>query len=136
VKLTKTDKADGAKLAGAVFDLYDPDGDLIGSYTTDENGEIFIENLPYGFGYNLVESKAPDGYKLEKTELSFDVTENSATVELSATNEKIPMSGNPKTGDNSNIGLWIALAGISVAALIGIGVTSKHRKKRIEETEE
>ena len=136
VKLTKTDNADGAKLAGAVFDLYDPDGDLIGSYTTDENGEIFIENLPYGFGYNLVESKAPDGYKLEKTELSFDVTENSATVELSATNEKIPMSGNPKTGDNSNIGLWIALAGISVAALIGIGVTSKHRKKRIEETEE
>jgi len=136
VKLTKTDKADGARLAGAVFDLYDPDGNLTGSYTTDENGEIFIENLPYGFGYNLVESKAPDGYKLEKTELSFDVTENSATVELSVTNEKIPTSGNPKTGDNSNIGLWIALAGISAAALIGLGVASKYRKKKIEETEE
>jgi len=136
VKLIKTDKDGGAKLAGAVFDLYDPDGNLISSYTTDKNGEIFIENLPYGFGYKLVESKAPEGYKLEKTEISFDITENGTTVELSATNEKIPTPDNPKTGDDSNVGLWIALAGISAAALIGLGVASKRRKKKIEETEE
>ena len=136
VKLIKTDKDGGAKLAGAVFDLYDPDGNLISSYTTDKNGEIFIENLPYGFGYKLVESKAPEGYKLEKTEISFDITENGATVELSAVNEKAPTPDNPKTGDDSNVGLWIALAGISAAALIGLGVASKRRKKKIEETEE
>jgi len=108
----------------------------LSSYTTDKNGEIFIENLPYGFGYKLVESKAPEGYKLEKTEISFDITENGTTVELSATNEKIPTPDNPKTGDDSNVGLWIALAGISAAALIGLGVASKRRKKKIEETEE
>jgi len=83
-----------------------------------------------------VESKAPDGYKLGKTELSFDITENGATVELSAANEKIPTSDSPKTGDDSNVGLWIAIAVISAAALIGLGVASKRRKKKIEETEE
>lgn len=101
VKLVKTDKANGAKLSGAEFELYDPDGSLIGIYTTDGNGEVFIEELAYGFGYKLVEIKAPRGYMLCKAELSFDITENGATVELFAVNEMIPPK-NPRTGDNSN----------------------------------
>ena len=134
VKLIKTDKANGAKLAGAGFDLYDPDGNVIGSYITDQNGVLLIENLPYGFGYKLVESKAPEGYTLKKTELSFDITENGATVELSAVNEKTPPPENPKTGDDSNIGLWFALLAASVC---GIGtlmiVRSRRKKKKSEE---
>ncbi|HCC34800.1 MAG TPA: hypothetical protein DEQ02_03880 [Ruminococcaceae bacterium] len=130
VKLIKTDKATGAKLAGAVFELYDPDGNLLGIYTTDQNGEIFIPDLPYGFGYKLTETKAPEGYKLGKVKFSFDITENGATIELAATNEKIPPSGNPKTGDDSNIWLWVAVAGVSVAALTGLGIYGMRRKMK------
>ena len=130
-KLIKTDKATGAKLAGAVFELYGPDGELLGVYTTDENGEIFTENLAYGSGYKWVETEAPTGYKLDKTEISFDITENGATVELSAVNEKIPEKpgDNPKTGDNSNPALWFTLLGISAGALILTFILQRRNKK-------
>jgi uncharacterized surface anchored protein len=122
VKLTKLDKANGGTLSGAVFDLYDPDGNIAGTYTGDENGEIFVEGLAYGFGYKWVETAAPEGYSLDKTEITFDITENGATVELSATNVMIPKnSGNPKTGDASNPTLWVAMMGVSLAALLALG---------------
>jgi LPXTG-motif cell wall-anchored protein len=133
VKLIKTDKDTDKTLAGAEFELYDPDGNLIGTYTTDENGELLIENLPYGFGYKLIETKAPNGYKLGKVELTFDITENGVTVELTAENEVIPPPDNPKTGDDSNMTLWLILMGVSVAALLGLGVCSKKKKTKKDE---
>ena len=48
VKLVKTDKDSGEKLSGAMFTLYAPDGEKLGEYITDENGELFIERLAYG----------------------------------------------------------------------------------------
>ncbi|MDL2287460.1 LPXTG cell wall anchor domain-containing protein [Eubacteriales bacterium OttesenSCG-928-G02] len=39
-----------------------------------------------------------------------------------------PPSDNPKTGDNSNMTLWLALMGVSVATLIVLGVSRKRRK--------
>lgn len=133
VKLVKTDKANGAKLAGAVFDLYGQDGSLIAGYTTDKNGEIFIENLPYGSGYKLVESKAPEGYTLGKTEFSFDITENGVTLEFSAINKKTPTPHNPKTGDDSNLGLWIALAAASACGIGVLAAIHLRRKKKDKE---
>jgi hypothetical protein len=45
--------------------------------------------------------------KLDKSEIVFDITENGATVEVSAVNEKTPPPPTdiPKTGDTSNIAL-------------------------------
>jgi LPXTG-motif cell wall-anchored protein len=128
-RLVKTDKATGAVLTGAVFDLYAPDGNLIGSFETDENGELFIEGLPYGHGYKWVESEAPEGYRLEKTEYPFDITEDGATVELEAQNERIPVvPDNPKTGDDSNPGLWIGLAAAALGGLIALIIIGKKKR--------
>lgn len=118
VRLTKTDKESGTILAGAVFDLYDSGGDLLGSYTTDENGEFLIEGLAYGSGYELIERQAPDGYRLDETPLAFDITENGEVIELTAVNEKIPQSDNPQTGSRSGMKLWLALAGVSLGMLV------------------
>lgn len=118
VRLTKTDKESGAKLAGAVFDLYNPDGGLLGSYTTNETGELFIEGLVYGSGYKLIEKQAPEGYRLDETPLVFDIQENGKVIEFTAVNEKIPQSDNPQTGSRSGMKLWFALTGASLGMLV------------------
>lgn len=118
VKLVKTDRDSGANLSGAVFALYAPDGEELGEYITDENGELLIEELPYGTGYKLVEHKAPMGYQLAEVALSFDITENGKVIELSAVNEKIPPTDSPQTGDTFPMALWLTVAGVSFGTLI------------------
>lgn len=71
-------------LAGAVFSLYRIDRDsgseeYLGDYTTDENGEIFLENLLYGI-YYLKEIKANEGYHLNDELCEFEIREDGETV--------------------------------------------------------
>ena len=40
----------------------------------------------------------------------------------------------PKTGDNSNVGLWTALAGLSALGIVGTAVVA-YRKKKKEDNE-
>nr|WP_258079044.1 SpaA isopeptide-forming pilin-related protein [Enterococcus durans] len=66
VVLTKTDDQTGEGLAGAVFELQDKDGTVVQSgLSTDENGKLAIDGLTPG-NYQLVETKAPTGYDLDK----------------------------------------------------------------------
>ena len=130
--LFKTDETGKAKLAGAVYDLLAPDGSKLGSFTTDQNGEIFVSNLPYGKGYAFTETKAPSGYALDKTPHTFDITTQGTTVEVKATGKKTPTPNNPnnpKTGDDSHVGLWIALTGVSAGALAFLLLFPKLRRK-------
>ena len=131
IKLVKTDKDSGAKLSGAVFALYAPDGEKLGEYITDENGELLIEELPYGTGYKLVERKAPMGYQLSEAVFTFDITENGKTIELSAVNEKIPPTpDSPQTGNNSNLDLWLVIMVASLGALVLLTLRRKHTDNR------
>jgi len=130
VKLTKTDKETGATLALAIFDLYGPDGQQQGVYVTDENGELLIEKLPYGYGYKLVENEAPEGYKLSNVEFVFDITEDGAALEFEAENEKAPVPDNPKTGDGSNPILLVAVIVASAAGLVILAVSIIRSKKK------
>ena len=127
VKLVKVDKDNNVTLSGAVFDLYDPSGKLLGNYTTNEDGEILIENLPYGFGYILSETKAASGYMFDKVKLSFDITENGKTIELSAVNEKIPPSDFPNTGDDGISILWITLMAVLAGAFVFTLTLRQHK---------
>lgn len=89
LKIVKKDAETGktVPLAGAGFQLYDHDGNLITmSYTyptpttidtfyTDTNGMLVTpEQLRYGKGYKAVEVQAPYGMVLDSTPIYFDIT--------------------------------------------------------------
>lgn len=74
VSIKKLSAADSRPLAGAVFGLYNQNGGLIASRTTDANGDILFEtNVTEGVIlrdhelYYIQEIKAPDGYIRDDT---------------------------------------------------------------------
>lgn len=89
VKLLKVDNEDiSKKLEGAVFELKDASGKVIGEYKTDKNGEINVKDLAYG-KYSFVEKTSPNGYVLVKEPISFEIKEHGKIIELLAVNHLI-----------------------------------------------
>ncbi|MDA2638684.1 VaFE repeat-containing surface-anchored protein [Bacillus cereus] len=76
------------KVAGVTFQLKNSAGKVISEHTTDENGLIKVENIPFG-SYTFVESKAKEGYVLSKEPIRFQITEQGKTIELEAKNAPI-----------------------------------------------
>ncbi len=78
IRLTKKDAASGAPLAGAEFDLYNANNELVEqNLKTDKDGQILVKNLATG-DYYFKEVKAPSGY---------DVNNNPDTEKISVTSE-------------------------------------------------
>ncbi len=89
VKLLKVDTEDiSKKLEGAVFELKDASGKVIGEYKTDKNGEINVKDLAYG-KYSFVEKTSPNGYVLVKEPIVFEIKEHGKIIELLAVNHLI-----------------------------------------------
>ncbi|MEH6891603.1 SpaA isopeptide-forming pilin-related protein [Bacillus sp. JJ864] len=89
VQLLKIDQENAdKKLEGATFILQDSKGKKISEHTTDKNGLIKINNLPFG-EYQFIEKTSPKGYVLAKEPISFRITEHGKTIELVAKNNQI-----------------------------------------------
>lgn len=74
VTLTKTDITGAETLPGALIEVMDSDGNLIYRAFTDENGEI--PDIPVVPGtYTFRETLAPNGFELNRAEMSFTVDE-------------------------------------------------------------
>ncbi|MED2032336.1 SpaA isopeptide-forming pilin-related protein [Bacillus thuringiensis] len=88
VELTKIDDIDiNTKLANAVFNLLDADGELVeeGLKTNDE-GKIVVENLRPGT-YQFVETIAPEHYVLDKKPIVFTIKKSQTeALHVTATN--------------------------------------------------
>ncbi|EOI00261.1 hypothetical protein UAW_00127 [Enterococcus haemoperoxidus ATCC BAA-382] len=73
-------------LPGAVFEVYDNNTQLVGTYTTNDNGEILLDNLEPG-KYYVIEIQAPPGYEQDST--FYEVTVESGKIaEISHANIK------------------------------------------------
>lgn len=81
----------GTLLANATFEIYDSDGELVATITTDENGEADIE-LPYGT-YTIKEVASPEFYLLdEETNVAeFTVENEGEEIELVFQNESVKL---------------------------------------------
>ena len=72
VTLTKTDITGQQTVPGALIEVMDSEGNVIYRASTDENGEI--PDIPVTPGrYTFREILAPEGYELNKAEMSFSV---------------------------------------------------------------
>ena len=100
IKIVKKDAETGNTIpyAGAGFQLYDPNGNLITMtftypevttidtfYTTSDGYFITPQTLEYGKGYSLVEVQAPYGYVLDSEPVYFDVEQSDSTEESGIT---------------------------------------------------
>ncbi len=81
LRILKKSAEDGKPLYGAVFLLYDSKNNLLGEYTTDQNGIIsFGKNVTPGT-YKVMEIKAPTGFVLDETIRAVTV-KNGETTEI------------------------------------------------------
>ena len=99
------------------------------TFKTDKNGEILIENLRIGeYTVSEVIDNASAGYILPADKNATVMLDETTTIEMH--NE---LKDTPKTGDDFNLGLWIALAVISA---VGAGVLcfAGFRKKKKEDS--
>ena len=127
LKIIKT-SSDG-KVEGFSFRVTGPNG-YVGVFTTDKNGEINIDDLRIGeYVVSEVSDGASSAYVLpaDKTASVFE----GAVTKVEMHNE---LRDTPKTGDDSNPALWLALLGISAAGAAALGVVG-FRKRRKEDAE-
>ena len=105
----KTKKA----LYGAKFNLYDSKNNILGEFTTDQNGMIYFGSSLKSGTYKLKETKAPAGYVLDETIRTVKVNSNK-TTEIVVENEpmtgkiqivKVTSEDNYITGDKKGDGL-------------------------------
>ena len=131
IEITKTDIADGKPLANVGFRIKDADGNTVIEGYTDENG-IAKFTLRYG-KYTYSEFKCLDGYYANTEEYPFEIKEDGQIIKAEMTNEKIPVSDSPQTGDNSNLGFWIGLAAVALGGLVATVIIGFKRKKEDED---
>ena len=127
LKIIKT-SSDG-KIEGFSFRVTGPNG-YVGVFTTDKNGEILIENLRIGeYVVSEVSDGASSAYVLpaDKTASVFEGT----VTKVEMHNE---LRDTPKTGDDNNTVLWLALLSVSAAGAAALGVIGfgKRRKEGAE----
>lgn len=126
IEFKKVDKATGEPLAGVLFRIYDADENVIAEGRTGSDGIVRFDELKFG-SYFWQEAETISGYQPETSMHEFSITEHEQLISLTVENEKIP--DNPKTGDNSNLPLWLSLMGLSSAGLVGTMFAHKRRKK-------
>ncbi|WP_100403553.1 SpaA isopeptide-forming pilin-related protein [Bacillus sp. FJAT-42315] len=90
VELTKVDQDDDKLvLKDAEFELQDKDGKVIkDKLTTNAEGKLLVEDLRPG-DYQFVETKAPLGYKLDKTPIPFTIVPNQTEMKKVGHTNKI-----------------------------------------------
>lgn len=129
IQLVKCDAADHEiKLDGVEFELYriDANGDqLMGTYFTDKNGLILIDELPYG-SYYFKEVRSKDNYVLDASHIKIIVNGDTNVIRTEFTNERKPDV--PKTGDAFPI-VPVAATAIIFGILFLVISRTKRRNK-------
>ncbi|EHP2892917.1 collagen binding domain-containing protein, partial [Listeria monocytogenes] len=86
VTLTKEDAKTKATLEGAEFKLVDSKGTVLQeNITTNASGQLSIADLKFDT-YQLIETKAPTGYKLDTTPVEFTIGENNQAITVTKEN--------------------------------------------------
>ncbi|PDY43207.1 collagen-binding protein [Bacillus wiedmannii] len=93
MELTKIDMDHHGTLEGAIFNILDQDGKVVREgLKTDGHGKLIVNDLKPG-NYQLVETKAPEGYQLDASPINFTIEKAQATpLQITVSNKKIDSS--------------------------------------------
>ncbi|AMR05382.1 SpaA isopeptide-forming pilin-related protein [Bacillus thuringiensis] len=93
IELTKVDIDHHGTLEGAIFNILDQDGKVVREgLKTDGHGKLIVNDLKPG-NYQLVETKAPEGYQLDASPISFTIEKAQASpLQITVSNKKIESS--------------------------------------------
>ena len=83
----KKDEKTGERIPGVQFEIRKMDGEIVGTFTTDENGVIYLPGAENGW-YTVTERKAAEGYRLDDTPHRVEVRDGQ-TATLEITNKAI-----------------------------------------------
>ena len=83
----KKDEKTGERIPGVQFEIRKMDGEIVGTFTTDENGVIYLPEAENGW-YTVTELKAAEGYRLDDTPHRVEVRDGQ-TATLEVTNKAI-----------------------------------------------
>ena len=155
IEITKLADKTNKLLPGAEFGIAKTKadaqaGNFIATGTTDASGELMFSGLKYGLPgddptensdnttFWLAEIKAPDGYKLMKdpVEITFNYSQDEDGkyyfARVSVYNVKSGASGetgtSPKTGDSSNLLLYLGIMALALAGIITTVILLKRKK--------
>lgn len=76
LRILKVDASNSRPLSGAVIAIDQIDGDIHLEGTTDEDGEVFFEQLPPNTSWEVTELQAPAGYHLNEKVFTAELKEN------------------------------------------------------------
>ena len=126
LEFTKTDFSESVTLPNTTIEIYNYKDELVYTGTTDENGKIVIEKIPYG-KYYILEKEAPKGYTLNTEKMPFEIKEDGEIVKCSMKDEKIIEVPNTEKNEFPT-----AEVGSILLCLLGIGVFiyGKFRNKK------
>ena len=104
----KVDADTGEGLYGAIFVLYDANGNPVGEYTSDQDGYVYVEGLESG-KYQIREIAAPEGYLLDNSKKTVYVRYGgSSEIEWENTAEKGQIQLTKTSADYNSVNGWAA----------------------------
>ena len=86
LQIIKSDKDSGKRIAGVKFEIRKMNGEIIGTFTTDSTGVIYLPEAESGW-YTVTELEAASGYLLDTTPHRIEVKDGQ-TATLEITNRK------------------------------------------------
>ena len=86
LQIIKSDKDSGKRIAGVKFEVRKMNGEIIGTFTTDSTGVIYLPEAESGW-YTVTELEAASGYLLDTTPHRIEVKDGQ-TATLEITNRK------------------------------------------------
>lgn len=115
IEISKQDITTKKELEGAKLKVTDKDGKVIDEWTSGKQPHM-IKNLTAGETYTLTEVIAPKNYKVAES-IQFTVKDTGVAQKVVMYDELLPVAKKVKTGDDTRINYYVAIAVLSLIAV-------------------